>query len=93
MSHCDTIFLFQHVFTLPFIAMFNFMDDSKFMTILHQCFFQVRLSTIIIIKTVKYYDFVFLKLIQSYFQRLHIDIYFQLVICRRCMRLFFVNFS
>ena len=37
-SHCDTIFLFQHAFTLPFIAMFNFMDDSKFMTILHQCF-------------------------------------------------------
>ena len=37
-SHCDTIFLFQHAFTLPFIAMFSFMDDSKFMTILHECF-------------------------------------------------------
>ena len=37
-SHCDTIFLFQHAFTLPFIVMFNFMDDSKFMTILHQFF-------------------------------------------------------
>ena len=54
MSHCDTIFLFQHAFTLPFIAMFNFMDNSKFMTIVHG----------------KYFDFVFLKPLQSYFTKI-----------------------
>lgn len=53
-SHCDTIFLFQHAFTLPFIAMFNFMDNSKFMTIVHG----------------KYFDFVFLNLLQSYFTKI-----------------------
>ena len=53
-SHCDTIFLFQHAFTLPFIAMFNFMDNSKFMTIVHG----------------KYFDFVFLKPLQSYFTKI-----------------------
>ena len=69
-SHCDTIFLFPHAFTLPFIVMFNLWTIPNLWPFCINFFFQVRLSIIIIIKTGKYFDFVFLKLIQSYFTKI-----------------------